>query len=1401
MQRSTTLPYYFLYILLILNPVYSFSQAFEEMTMPNNFNITGQNRGISIGDFNGDGLEDIYVSSLSGPNLLYKNLGNFQFEEVGALYGVNNRQSTNCSVWFDIDNDGDQDLYIANTFYPNTLYRNDGELFTDVTFEYGVGSIGNAKSLHVADYDNDGYLDIYVAQFFDQNILFKNDRGKGFLDATAASGIDDTGRSLGAIFVDYDLDGDQDIYQTRDGIDQNLLFENNGDGTFSEISAELGLDYTGMGMGTDVADLNGDRYPDIYLTNLYENKLYHSKEGQGFDEVSTVSGVDDIGMGWSTFFFDCNNDGLQDIYLANDSYFGVNGISPIPNRLFINNGNNSFYFLSQLGREQNTYGSYGAATADFDLDGKIDIAIANHGAEDGNQLFKNTSPDRNYIGIKLKGQQSNADGVGARVELYMGDKVKVDFVNAGSGYASQNSKRLHFGLGTTTAIDSLLVFWPSGIRQKVTDLAINQLHQITEEIATITTGAAVWTEPAFPTQFDDVKVFFDASAGNAALKGFTGSVFAHTGVITSRSSNENDWQHVVGNWGTFDSRVIMTKESEDLYSISYNIQDFYGIAAGEEVRKMAFVFRDVGGNIVGRAEDGSDIFTEVFPPTDSLFIALSSPLPGTIISAGDDLLVNLRTSKAAKISILDNGFELYSDSTDHVEFDIQQPSGGNHDLFISAISGEDTVVLESNYFVVGSIPSLDPPANARDGLNYTDTTYIFQLYAPEKEHVFLLCSANEYTLDASFRMNPSVDGTRFWIEVPKSQFTQETNTYQYMVDGSIIIADPYSKVVLDPAHDPFLSQSVMAELPGYPENATGIVSVFDLEPPTFDWQNGDFQPAKNADLVIYEVLLRDFLHDHSYQSLIDTLDYFEKLGVNAIELMPIQEFEGNISWGYNPSFHLAVDKYYGSRDELKTFIDEAHERGIAVILDIVYNHTFSQGPLAQLYWDATNFRPSEDNPWLNVTPRHPFNVGYDFNHESQATKNWVKRGLEQWIEEYHFDGFRFDLSKGLTQTLSGNNADAMSQYDPSRIAILKDYADFIWSLDEDAYVIMEHFAVNQEEKELADYGMMLWGNNNHQFGEAAMGYRSELRYADYTVKGWNNPHLVAYMESHDEERIMYKVPIYGNSEGAYSTKEFETAIDRMKAATAIFYSIPGPKMLWQFGELGYDFSINRCPDGTINPDCRLAERPIRWDYLQDAKREELRAVTAAMIHLKTQYPTFSTTDFTFDDSHIFQKIVRLNHPDMDALCMANFRVVNGGLIPRFPSTGTWYEYFSGDSLEVSNPNQMIFFGPGEYRIYTSKRIQPPGGFLTDIDDLKNTTLMAVYPNPVKRGKELVIETTNINGKTSVELISLQGTQILVNTRRLGEKVVGDIPKEIAAGLYLLRVRTGEQVVVRKVEIW
>src|SRR5690606_26716487 len=173
-------------------------------------------------------------------------------------------------------------------------------------------------------------------------------------------------------------------------------------------------------------------------------------------------------------------------------------------------------------------------------------------------------------------------------------------------------------------------------------------------------------------------------------------------------------------------------------------------------------------------------------------------------------------------------------------------------------------------------------------------------------------------------------------------------------------------------------------------------------------------------------------------------------------IMPFNEFEGNESWGYNPDFYFAPDKYYGTKNALKEFIDSCHKNGIAVIMDIALNHSFGLSPMVQLYWDAANNKPAADNPWFNPDAKHAFNVGFDMNHESPHTKYFVGRVLEHWLQEYRIDGFRFDLSKGFTQTNTciGGNCDVhqMGMYDASRIAILKGYYDTVQTKSSGAYV-------------------------------------------------------------------------------------------------------------------------------------------------------------------------------------------------------------------------------------------------------------------------------------------------------------------------------------------------------------
>jgi glycosidase len=480
--------------------------------------------------------------------------------------------------------------------------------------------------------------------------------------------------------------------------------------------------------------------------------------------------------------------------------------------------------------------------------------------------------------------------------------------------------------------------------------------------------------------------------------------------------------------------------------------------------------------------------------------------------------------------------------------------------------------------------------------------------------------------------------------------------------------------------------------------------------------------------------------------------------------MPFNEFEGNESWGYNPSFYFAPDKYYGPKNDLKSFIDACHERGIAVIQDMVLNHSYSQSPLVQMYMEGG--AAAADNPLYNVvSPNQAYSWGYDFDHESQATKDFVDRVNEYWLTEYNVDGFRFDFTKGMTNTPGEGWA-----YDAARIAILKRMADHIWSVNPDAYVILEHFTDNSEEKVLADYGMMVWGRMDGPYRNAADGNHggnaSDLSWISYKARGFNHPHVVGYMESHDEERIMYWLQNYASNPWNTSS-----AMSRIKAAAALFFPIPGPKMVWQFGELGYDFSID------LNG--RVGNKPIRWDYYDETERAQLHDIFSALIKLKTDEPAFSTTDFTLDVGGPVKKI-GLNHNDMDVRIVGNFDLETLEVGPNFSQTGTWYNYFAGTSLEVTDVGQTIWLGPGQFRIFTTKQLEKPE--ITNVEEAvtQPDDHMHIYPVPAQDA--LFVNAPGII--SSVRIYSLNGKVLYQQTLNSGsaELPVGHLD----GGVYILR---------------
>lgn len=889
--------------------------------------------------------------------------------------------------------------------------------------------------------------------------------------------------------------------------------------------------------------------------------------------------------------------------------------------------------------------------------------------------------------------------------------------------------------------------------------------------------AQVSCVPVFPNVDDNVTITFDATQGNAALVGVS-PVWAHLGVITNLSQSPSDWKHVATTWALNNAAAQMTNAGPNLWTKSFNITTFFNIQPNETVLELAFVFRDGAGNTVGRAADGGDIFYEVYPQNTPLQTILLQPTtPLFLANIGQPIPVKAASSLPANLRLLDNGVQIATGTNSElIQHTINVNSSGIHQVEFIATAGSVSDTSTFSYIVPGNVISENPPAGTEQGINYLANGAVrLALYAPNKQVVFAIGDFNNWTPSAAFQMKRSLDGNLWWIDLnglPSGQAVR----FQYLVDGALRIADPLSTLVLDPWNDAFIPAFTFPNLPPYPAGKTnGIVSVLQTNQAPFNWSANNYVRPKKADLIVYELLMRDFLARHDYPTLLDTLDYLEKLGVTAIELMPVNEFDGNISWGYNPAFHKSLDKYYGSEEAFKTLIDECHKRNIAVILDVVFNQITGASPLAQLYWDASNNRPAADNPWLNPTAKHDFNVFEDFNHESPATKAYLKNCVSYWMTNFKVDGFRFDLSKGFTQKNTIGNVAAWGQYDASRVAIWKDYADFIWDLDPNCYVILEHFADNDEEKELAEYGMMLWGNMFGAYKEAALGYSttSNLNGISYQSRGWTAPHLVGYMESHDEERIAFECKTYGNQVPNHNIRTLPVLAQRIAMLENLLFTIPGPKMFWQFGELAYDFPINYCEDGSVNSACRTSPKPIRWDYFGDPYRRKLHGVTTALLHLRKNYDVFETTNFNSNplSSYPF-KYIWLNSPDMAVFVIANVATTAKQEFVALTSPGWWYEYYTGDSISVGNIPYQFSLGPGEYRLYTDKKVPlPPGVVLSNTQEpVGALDYFTVQPNPVQ---EVLMANFSLNESTNIQVSITDLTGKVLSTLQMDQLPIGD----------------------------
>ncbi|MDR9417343.1 alpha-amylase family glycosyl hydrolase [Gracilimonas sp.] len=938
----------------------------------------------------------------------------------------------------------------------------------------------------------------------------------------------------------------------------------------------------------------------------------------------------------------------------------------------------------------------------------------------------------------------------------------------------------------------------------------------------------ITTEPSFPTENSEVTIVYDATEGNGELEGFSGDVYLHTGLITDNSSNGGVWKYVPYGWTVNDESMKATPLGDDKWGFTYSpsVRDFFGVSSGEEVEQIAIVFKGVqNGEIVREGKDtgGSDIFIDLFTgETNAQF--LSPDKEFVILNDNESFeLEGAGSTNAGTLSLtlFKNGNEVLSDTSETLTYNFT-PTESDTDVTFDLVAdnGQNVTDTASVFFtVVDENKSETPrPEGLEDGITRNaDGSVTLSLFAPSKEYVHVIGSFNDWTPKSDYLMNiehHGSDSTWFWIEL--DDLEAGDHAFQYLVDGEVRVSDPYSELILDPFNDQYITDNTFPDLMPYPSEETEGWVTYLREEQDYTWEASDYQRPDKEELVIYELLLRDFLNENNFQTLTDSLNYLENLGVNAIELMPVSEFDGNLSWGYNPNHHLALDKAYGTPETFKRFVDEAHKRGMAVILDVVMNHASDPNPFFQLYGN-------DDSYYFNSQARHAYNVFNDFDHSYSGTQYYNKRMIEHWIDEYKIDGFRWDLTKGFTQNCSGDSGGCTNAPQTDRIKVLKKYADYQWAADEDFIVIFEHLGQESEEAQWANYrvdegkGIMLWGNMNHPYSEATMGYHDGGKSNLYGVlsesrSSFEKRYLVGYMESHDEQWLMLKNRKFGNSSGDYDITDLETALGRQKLAGAFFFTLPGPKMIWQFGELGYGYGDNGEQCLNESPDCpsfapgRTAEKPIRWEYFQDEERLKLYKTWKELIRLRKSSPVFTdpvSASYSLSGS---TKTFTLEHDDATVVAVGNFGVTETTVDVNFTNSGEWFDFFSGTSVNVSGADFDLNLDPGEFKIYSTKDFgSPDEELVTSNEEFSNGNiptefqLKQNYPNPFNPSTVISYQLAG-GSEVSLKVYDMLGREVatLVNERKsAGSYQVHFDASNLSSSMYIYRLQAGGKVFTQK----
>lgn len=811
------------------------------------------------------------------------------------------------------------------------------------------------------------------------------------------------------------------------------------------------------------------------------------------------------------------------------------------------------------------------------------------------------------------------------------------------------------------------------------------------------TQAQVTTRPAIVQKGykGEITIVFNPNEGNQGMKGAT-QCYAHTGITYNGSS----WQKT-GTWRDGKDKYKMTQNADGNWElkIAPDIYTYYGVAESTEITQICLVFNDgPGGSKEGKTAAGGDIFVDL---AEAGFAAqLIAPTEGQLFEQNQIVTMEAQSTQEADLVLTLDGEQVaHKTNATAIVFEKSFSEAGTHQLRMIATSSDSTIYDSVRVCVVRPTEVKKRPEGIRMGINYDpmDATKVTlcmlaghnknandnSVLVPEQS-VFVLGDFNNWEIDDRYQMWR--DSIFFWVEIENLIPGQEY-AYQYLVkrtDNRLVqLGDIYAEKTLckDDQYEP---RKLNPDLMPYPKKGDGYVAVLQTGKPAFPWSEATLsfkRPDKN-NLVIYEVWVYDYTKERSIEGLQARLDYLETLGINAIELMPICEFDGNYNWGYSPNHYFAPDKAYGTETMYKTFIDECHKRGIAVILDMVFNHGTGNSPAEKLYPYGDDLKW---NPWFNVTAPHGDNVYEDWNHDFAPAREMFSRSLQYWLTEYKVDGFRMDLSHGFC----GKNCSSLHNN-------ILYYQQAIRDVSEDAYFIQEYWGSNPSAQTLVNEGMMCWtgAGLSNAYCQLAMGYLSNSSLSDGNRKGY-----VSYCESHDEERNYYKARTWGA--GDLQTNS-DARLGRISLTLAFNILLNGPHMIWQYNELGYDYSINMNEQGQEGDyRCDKKPRPDAMGWFSHSARMGQYARVAKLTQLRTKIwpevfagtPTVKLTDWL--------RTIHWKQDDKQIFVAGNFSVDTPYAVTA--PEGLWFDYFTGLPLAYNN----MTLAPGELRLLVNDLVVAP----------------------------------------------------------------------------------------------